>query len=546
MKIKIKMSLLRGLACITIITSSLLWSGCGEAGGPDQKVGDYAMSLRVRPDPPIVGLNTFRIKVLDASDSPVENATIHIHYSMSAMAGMPAMADEAETQHIGNGLYEVQIDLSSGGKFPWDFRIEVAQDQTILAVAQWQVIPETRGIKYVSGENGGAGEGEIDYYTCTMHPSVKDKEPGKCPICAMDLVPIFKEGAEQQTGAADKQVRTVNISLYQQQLIGVQRDTVKLRSVAQTIRTIGHVAYDETRIATVNLKFSGWIEKLYVDYTGQLVKKGQSLFDIYSPELVSTQEEYLQALRNPSFKLRSNGSNNRPGDGAGNRESSLLKSSRDRLLLWGISEEQIAELEKTRTPNLELTVYSPIGGYVLEKNTLQGRHAKAGTDLYTIADLSTIWVHADIYEYELPLIEVGQKATIKMAYEPGAEYTGRVDYIYPTLQARTRTAKVRLIFPNPDLKLKPDMYVDVEIAVDRGEQLAIPETAVLNTGVRQLVYVDRGKGRFEPREIRLGPKVGRYYVVLAGLEPEEVIVKSGNFLIDAEAHVQGVLQTMGN
>lgn len=451
------------------------------------------------------------------------------------------MADEAEAKHLASGRYETQIDLG-GGKFPWDVKIEVVQDTNILAITQWQVTPGTKGVKFASAESSGLRLGDVDYYTCTMHPSIKEKDPGKCPICAMDLVPVYKEGAEAQTSSKDKPVRTVNIPLYQQQLIGVQRDTVRLRLVAKTIRTVGHVAYNERKIAAVNLKFSGWIEKLYVDYTGQFVTQGQPLFDIYSPELVSTQEEYLQTLT--SQELRLTGLRNRHGLDGDNQVSSLLKSVRERLLLWGISDKQITEIEKAGTPRLKLTFYSPISGYVLEKSVLEGRHAKAGTDLYTIADLSNVWVHADIYEYELPFIEVGQEASIRLSYDPGAIYTGRVDYIYPTLQTRTRTAKIRLVFPNPALKLKPDMYAEVEIAVDMGEQLTIPETAVLNTGVRQLVFVDRGNGRFEPREIELGSKVGRYYVVLKGLERREVIVKSGNFLIDAEAHVQGVLQTM--
>ncbi|MCI0691961.1 efflux RND transporter periplasmic adaptor subunit [candidate division KSB1 bacterium] len=542
MKIKLVMKFLQWSAITILAVGPLLFSACGKGESPGQKIGDYTVSLQVKPDPPAVGMNTFKVTVKDATDKPVTGATVHIHYSMPAMAGMPAMANEAETQHIGNGAYEAQIDLGAGGKFPWDVKVEVAQGQNILAVTQWQVTPGTKGIKFVSGE-GGAGEGEVDYYTCTMHPSVKQKEPGKCPICAMDLVPVYKEGASPQAGIQEKQVRTVNVPLYQQQLIGVQRDTVKVQPVAQTIRTVGHVTYDETRIATINLKFSGWIEKLYVDYTGQFVKQSQPLFDIYSPELVATQEEYLQTLRDASQELRLAELNNLTND-ADNRENSLLKSSRDRLLLWGITEKQIEEITQKGTPQLTLRFYSPINGYVVEKNAFEGRHAKVGTDLYTITDLSIIWVHADIYEYELPYVKVGQKATITLSYDPSAEYTGRVDYIYPTLQARTRTAKVRLIFSNPDLKLKPDMYADVEIAGEQGEQLTIPETAVLNTGVRQLVFVDRGNGRFEPREIKLGIKAGRYYTVLEGLEPGEIVVKSGNFLIDAEAHVQGVLQTM--
>ena len=411
--------------------------GCGKPEIAGEKVGEYTISITVDPNPPAVGANTFAVKVSHEKGVPVTDATVHIHYSMPAMAGMPAMADEAETQHIGNGVYEAKIDLGAGGKFPWDVHVEVVQGQNILAVTQWQVTPGTKGIKFVSGEGSSSGAGEVDYYTCTMHPSVKEKDPGKCPICAMDLVPIYKQRFQPQPGAEDKQVRTVNIPLYQQQLIGVQRDTVKMRMVAKTIRTVGHVAFNETKIAAVNLKFSGWIEKLYVDYTGQFVKKGQPLFDIYSPELVSTQEEYLQTLRGASQQKRFT---NRNGI---NGESSLLKSVRERLFLWGISDEQITQMENAGTPKLKLTYYSPIRGYVLEKNALEGRYAKEGMDLYTIADLSDVWVHADIYEYELPFIKVGQGATISLSYEPGANYTGRVDYIYPTLETRTRTAKIR-------------------------------------------------------------------------------------------------------
>ena len=526
---------------LVFVGAIVLFSGCGNGDTPMQKVGDYVVALKVSPDPPAVGLNTFKVKLEDASAKPVNDASVHIHYSMPAMAGMPAMANETEAKPKGNGLYEAEIDLGGGGKFPWDLKLEVVQGQNILAVTQWQVTPGTKGIRFASAESGGSGPGEVNYYTCTMHPSVKEKEPGKCPLCAMDLVPVYKEGGARQTDTADKQVRTVSVPLYQQQLIGVQRDTVTFRPVAKTIRTVGHVAYNETKLAAINLKFSGWIEKLYVDYTGQFVKKGQPLFDIYSPELVATQEEYLQTLAGVSQKSAITGLSN--GKKV-NKENTLLKSARDRLLLWGISKKQIRDIESAGSPKLTLAFYSPITGYVIEKNAMEGRRVKEGADLYTIADLSTVWVHAAIYEYELPFIKVGQTAEISLAYDPNVTHVGKVDYIYPTLESKTRTAKIRLVFANPELKLKPNMYADVKIKVDQGAQLTVPETAVLNTGTRQLVFVDRGNGRFEPREIKLGTKVDRYYVVLEGLEEGEIIVKSGNFLIDAEAHVQGVLQTM--
>lgn len=398
---------------------------------------------------------------------------------------------------------------------------------------------ETTKVDLQTAHEDHAHKNEIDYYTCTMHPSVKQQQPGTCPICAMDLVPVQKKQKVPESENVQKDARTINIPLYQQQLIGVQRDTVARHPTVKTIRTVGIVAYNEAKVATINLKFSGWIEKLYVNYTGQFMQKGQPLFEIYSPEVVATQEEYLQALKAVAQKNRFANSVQHKNGG-----NTLLASTRERLLLWGITKKQIRELESTRVPRLTVAVGSPITGYVVKKNVLQGGKAKEGTDLYTIADLSTLWVHADIYEYELPFIKVGQQAQITLTYDPKVKYTGKVDYIYPMLNTKTRTAKIRLIAPNPELRLKPEMYANVSIKVDLGVQLTVPETAVLNTGARQLVFVDRGNGRFEPREIELGTKVDRYYVVLKGLEEGEIVVKSGNFLIDAEAHVQGVLQSL--
>lgn len=490
---------------IGMLAVGVVLAGCGSNKQPGQTVGDYIISFHTTPDPPAVGTNMFRVNFTDASGSPVTGATVRIRYSMPAMAGMPAMGDEVQARPAGDGEYRAEIDLGAGGKFPWDVTIQVSKDRETLISSQWQITPGSKGVKFVSAEGTG-----------TAQPS--------------------------QTRSSS--IQTVNVPLYQQQLIGVQRDTVRVMATAKTIRTIGHVAYAETKVAVINLKFSGWIEKLYADYTGKFVRKGEPLFDIYSPELVSTQEELLQSLRGASEEVRVLGQGDQTASDGRTRRNSLRQSVRNRLLIWGISERQIEQIARDGAPKLTLTFYSPVTGYVLEKNALQGRYAKAGTDLYTIADLSTVWVHADIYEHDLSLIRVGQKAIIRLPYDSSAEYRGKVDYVYPTLQNQTRTARLRLVFPNPDLKLKPDMYADVEIEADQGEGLAIPASAVLNTGLRQIVFVDRGNGRFEPRAIKLGPKAGRYYVVLEGLKEGEVIVKSGNFLIDAEAHVQGVLETM--
>ncbi|MFQ5798591.1 MAG: efflux RND transporter periplasmic adaptor subunit [Bacteroidota bacterium] len=525
------------------VAISILLTGCGQSEQTRHNLGTFTISMTVNPDPPAVGLNTFTVKVADNAAEPLRGALVHFHYSMPGMSGMPAMQGEIQAEEAESGSYKAEIDLGGGGQFPWNIRIELLKGQQTLGAAQWQVTAGTKGVKFISAEGGSTGEGEIDYYTCTMHPSVKEKEPGTCPICGMDLVPVYKSDAQAGQDATKKQPRTVDIPLYQQQLIGVQFDTVKAIQADKNLRTVGIVVYDERKLATVNLKFSGWVEKLFVDYVGRRVKKGEPLFTIYSPELVSTQEEYLQSLSDTarSYSLVAARSNlvQKPAS-----QKSYSRTAEERLLLWGLSKAQIDEFARRGTPEIAVTFYSPMNGYVIMKNILEGSKAKAGTDLYTIADLSTVWVHADAYEFELPFIAVGQQAIITLSYDPQARYSGKVDYIYPTLNKKARTARVRIVVPNPDMKLLPNMYTNVEIRINMGIQLTIAETSVLDTGNRQIVFVDRGSGRFEPREVKIGPKVGQRYTVLDGLEPGEVVVKSGNFLIDAEAHVQGVLETM--
>jgi len=314
---------------------------------------------------------------------------------------------------------------------------------------------------------------------------------------------------------------------------------VEYRTLKKAIRTVGKVEYDERKLAEITLKIDGWIKKLFVDYTGQAVRKGEPLLSIYSPELVTTQREYLLALR--SWEKLQNSSIEVAVDGA----KMLLQTSRDRLLLWDLSKQQIKELEETGEPKINQIIYSPIDGFVIEKMTLQGMRVKPDMALYRIADLSTVWIYADIYENELPLVKVGQEAKVSLTSYPGETFTGKVTHIYPYLNDQTRTVKVRLEFSNPDYKLKPGMYANVELETDMGEKLAVPTEAVLNTGTRQIVFIDKGEGKIEPRIVKLGAEIGEYYEVLEGLSNGEIVVTSSNFLIDAESKVQGILKSEG-
>lgn len=351
----------------------------------------------------------------------------------------------------------------------------------------------------------------------------------------MTMQSIEKEGRVTEIAPG-----TVQISPERQQLIGVRFGTVEKRALRKVIRTVGRIDYDEKRIGTVSPKISGWIEELYADFTGRFVRKGEPLLTIYSPELVSTQEEYLLAL-----KARRDWSKS-PFSEVSEAGNLLADSARRRLKLWDISDEQIQALEESGQPRKALTLASPYTGYVLEKSVTRGQFVEAGMTLFKIADLSVVWLIADIYEYELPAIRLGQHAVIQMGIYPGDVFRGKAIYIYPYLDPQTRTAKVRFEFANPKGRLKPEMFGNVEIQADLGVRLAVPEGAVIDTGVRKVVIVDRGTGYFEPREVRLGAKAADFFEIIDGLEEGERVVTSANFLIDSESKLKEAVGGMGH
>ncbi len=372
-------------------------------------------------------------------------------------------------------------------------------------------------------------ERKILYYKDPMHPWITSDKPGKAPDCGMDLVPVYEGEEETEEGV-------IKIDPAIVQNIGVRIEPVRRMKLTKTIRTVGRIDYNEKKIAIITTKVSGWIEKLYVDYTGKFVRKGEPLFEIYSPELVTAQEEYLQAI---NYKRSISGSKD-PNiiEGA----NQLIESARKRLLYWDISEEQIKEIETTRQIRKTLVLYSPVDGVVVEKNIFQGMKISQGMNLMKIADLSTVWVYADVYEYELPWVKTGEEAEIEISYLPGKTLKGKVEYIYPFLQSDTRTVKVRLEFENPDYFLKPDMYVNVniksKIAIDA---LVVPEQSVIRTGKRDIVVVALGGGRFKSVDVKLGVLADGYYQVLDGLHENQNIVTSSHFLIDSESNLKSAL-----
>lgn len=361
-------------------------------------------------------------------------------------------------------------------------------------------------------------ERKIKYWVAPMDPNFISDRPGKSPM-GMDLVPVY----EDKSGGSES-VIIIDPTVVQN--TGIMTTPVEIRSIFKEIRTIGLVDYDETRYTHIHTKVKGWIERLYVNFTGQRVKKNQALLDIYSPELVSTQEEYLSALS--SLTTSSVGS------------EALLRSTRDRLSNWDITSEQIDKLERTGKVSKVMTLYSPFNGIVVEKKALAGMSVVEGMNLYAIADLSKVWVYADIYEFELPWLEEQQEAEMTLTYIPGKKFKGKVAYIYPYLDSKTRTIKVRLEFDNENGDLKPGMYANIVIkAAERKNSIVIPKESVIHSGERDIVFISYGKGKFEPREVTLGVSgEGGYYEVLDGLTGNEMVVTSGQFMLDSESSLR--------
>jgi Cu(I)/Ag(I) efflux system membrane fusion protein len=404
--------------------------------------------------------------------------------------------------------------------------------------------------------DGDANPPDVDYYTCTMHPSVHSHDPhGKCPICGMELVPVKKKatpaspGGQPATNAPvttnqettsptpDDKPGQFSIPLDRQQQIGVTYAAVVKRPFQQTVRALGTVAYDKRRRWDYVARVDGYAQKVGVFSRGEPVEKGAFLLTIYSPALLTAQQEFVNAL-----KMRDDAQAGKSPDLL-HSATDLVDSGRERLRLWNISDDQVADLEKTRQPTETLTLFSPFKGVVQETGIEQGSRVSIGERLVAIADLSVIWVWAQFYQDELPMLTNGLPATITVPTSPGEQFTGTISLVDPFVNDALRTTRVRIDVPNPGFKLRPDMYVDFELSMDAGYGLALPVSAVLPTGSHNVVFVDKGEGKLEPRYVELGGKYGPFYEVKSGLAENERVVTSANFLIDAEAQVQGVLKS---
>src|SRR5438445_406208 len=423
-----------------------------------------------------------------------------------------------------------------------------------------------------SKQNGSPANSNIDYWTCTMHPSVHSKDPGKCPICSMDLVPVIKKGGTEakvsassskpegtrdmqggevakgggemkgmpgmpgmKEGADAKAPQTSEfvVPVERQQQIGVRWAKVERKPLTHTIRSVGMIVPDRSRNWQFVSRVDGYVQKLNVTSPGQVVDKDAPLLSIYSPDLLTSEREFVELLRMRD-EAKSKDARETP--------QRLIESAKRRLQLWNVTDQQIADLEKTRKASDTLTLLSPFRGVVQSVPLEQGKNVKVGDMLVEVADLSVVWVWAEFYENELPMLQVGQNIDISTKSYPGEKFKGTISVINPFLDEAKRTAKVRIDIPNPDFKLRPGMYVNADLEMDMGEALTVPVSAVMPTGTRNVVFVDKGQGKLEPRIVELGSKYGDSYEVKSGLQGDERVVASANFLIDAESKVQGALR----
>lgn len=370
-----------------------------------------------------------------------------------------------------------------------------------------------------------AGDKKILYWQAPMDPSYIRNEPGKSPM-GMDLVPVYE--GEEAFGS------TVKINPVIEQNMGIRKAQVERRDLTKSIRTVARIETDESRVSHIHTKISGWVEKTYVATTGEKVEKDEKLLEIYSPQLVTAQDEYLDAYHNVQLLPQ----NSDPV--LKQNLENVLHSVRTRLEYFDISDDQIRDLEQSGKIKKTLVIRSPYDGFVITKHVLDGMEVRPGMQLYTIADLTTLWIQAEIYESELPWVAEGQSATITLPYFPGEAFSGVVDYIYPVLGTKSRTITVRVVAVNPDLRLKPGMYANVTLQADPVENaVAVPQEAVLFSGERTLVFVALGNGRFAPRDVTVGIESGDdYYEIRDGLSPGETIVLSGQFLLDSESRLQ--------
>jgi Cu(I)/Ag(I) efflux system membrane fusion protein len=466
--------------------------------------GGVALAVSVDPPESRVGKNRMRIELRDAQGRPVEGAELAVKVHMHAMGAMPAMGGPAGVTPLGDGAYRADFDLDMGGS--WLVEIEARTPDGASLGAEGSLTVGTPGLRLVAqGADASApapaGTGGHAHAAASSapgeHPGEIALEPGRL------------------------------------QRIGVRSALVEQAEMEHVVRAVGRVVADETALVDVALKVQGWVGTLEANAVGKRVEQGQVLFTLYSPELYAAQQEWLQALRSQRAAR---------GTSAPDRADALARAARNRLRLWDVADRDLDAIARAGAPLEQVPVRSPASGFVIEKNVVAGSAVAAGERLLRIAPLDRVWLEAEVYESELGLVRVGAPVTVTLPYAPGRSWDGKIAWVSPTLTGETRTARVRIELPNPDLELRPDMYANVELSAPRGMRTLVPESAVLYAGERRFVFLDLGGGRFRPQRVEVGMRSGERVEILSGLEAGERIVTSGTFLIASESRLRAALE----
>ena len=483
------------------VSGLLLW-GCSGGGVsanlPMQNVGPWSVGAGSVPDPPRVGDNTIVVVVRDASGKPMRGS-VDVMVSMAAMGSMVRMESRGKVSASGPGVYRASYGIAMGGE--WDVEIHLRPDSGPPAEARYRISTSIPGLSFVGGTPATVG--------------------GNAPTT-------------QPNAAQESAPGIVSIDAARRHSLGIRTEAVQVRDLATTLRAPGRVAYDESRQAEISLKFGGWIRSLFARVTGQTVRRGEVLFTVYSPELWSAQQEFLEAQH------AANAARSTPT--LDSSSGSLAQASRERLMLWDISASEVDSIVRSDKPIESMPIRSPVSGVVTEKNIVEGSAFTPGQTLFRLAQLDPIWVIASVSQQDAPLVRTGMGALVRDPYGGTSARRGTVSFVYPSLDSLTRTLQVRVAVANPGGRLQPGTFVDVDLVTPQVRRLAVPESAVLPTGKRAVVFVDLGDGRLAPRDVELGLRAGGYYEVRTGLQAGEVVVTSGNFLVASESKLRSAAQ----
>ena len=468
-----------------VLLMAIYISGCSSPNLTpldEVKTDTHIVQISMQPDPPKLKENNIFIHISNSKGNPITKANVMVSFNMPAMASMAAMNGKATVSDQGNGLYMAKFNLPFEG--PWTIDIEIKADQETIR----------RSYSLTAGRKG--------------------------------LIKL--SNGTDQTSSMQKTAENgvITVSEARRQLIGVRIGEVEKRPMILTIRAFGNITYDEKQLSDVVLRVKGWIQHLDANFTGKKVNAGETLFTLYSPDLYATQQEYLLALQS--------------------KNTSLQSVIEQRLRLWGISDVEIDQINDQRKAFEYMPILAPASGYIVEKNVIEGDLVEAGQKLFRIANLDKVWVEGEIYQFDLPQIHLKDSVKITLPYLPGKTFEGKVSYIYPYLSGDSRTGKIRVELPNPRLELLPDMYANIELSINLGEKLQIPESAVMYTGNRRIVFIDLGEGRLRPQQIIVGLRNQGYFEVISGLSVGDRVVTSGNFLIASESQLRSALNYWGD